>query len=224
MNRLRFPLLPALTWAALSALAMQCSPAFCQIIRITNSSNIIQTLSDLVVRDGSGHVKTVLKPGESSGDDRNIESGEYTDVDTGFGFEVKSVEVSRADEIGGKYVESLTYVLKATDLHQREIEFLTSVPSNDALAVDLDADVNFPTFPAGTILNFVNGTNPNVPGWFVGTGFDPNTGVTGSYTGPAQVTTALFRIDIVPEPPVLGILGAGIAALLAQRRLRRGNR
>ena len=131
---------------------------------------IIQTLSDLVVRDGNGHVKTVLKPGESSGDDRNIEPGEFTDVNTDFEFKVKSVEVSRADEIGGKYVESLTYLLKATDLHGRDIEFSTAVPSNDALAVDLDADVNFPTFPAGTILNFVNGTNPNVPGWFVGTG------------------------------------------------------
>ncbi|MCP4593031.1 MAG: PEP-CTERM sorting domain-containing protein, partial [bacterium] len=68
-----------------------------------------------------------------------------------------------------------------------------------------------------TTVNFINGTNADYPGWFVGTDIQFDTGsVGGAYTGDVSILSSPFKV--VPEPASLVLLSLGGLGLIRRRR------
>jgi hypothetical protein len=208
-RRVCFGLTLILTFILLPSLAMAGN-----VIQVKNTTANTQTLSDLYVYDKDGKCDTILNANDPS-DDVDIPKHK-TRVYTAK-FEVKSYVVSKRTGTE-PYTEEETKAFKVTQLKPQPISFLVD-PNHImdlVLAIDVEA-ATFDTVPAGTILDFVDGTNVTLPGWFVGTAVDFETGeVTGPYTGQVEILSNPFECTLVETIPTLtewGLIIFGVVLL-----------
>jgi hypothetical protein len=208
---------------SLLLLLCQSSGAWADTLIISNISppgftpKIVQ-LSDLIVygtdANGVAQTMTLLKPNDAS-DDVFVNVGKTISI--GVPLTITKYEIS--ETVNGVEKRSVYLHLRST--------VTTAMLANQAddTALVLADNENPPTSPPlpGTPITFSNGTNSNFPDWFVGTSFDPSTGiVSGGFTGTAVVDVEDLQVTIVPEPSTLALLGSGGAALVgwASRRRR----
>ena len=168
-------------------------------IIVINQGGMTSTLSDLIVFGENGQKEVILKPNDSS-DDVNILAGltRMYDVD----FKIKSYIISSAHKsTEGYYGECVDYVLFGVIIVEPTTISFIRDPDGQTLALAIDQAVA-PEPPAeGTILTFIEGYNELMPGWFVGTGINYETGeVTGAYTGNAEVFSTAFEVMVFTPP------------------------
>jgi hypothetical protein len=184
------------------------------VIQVKNTSGGTKTLSDLYVYDEDEERSTILEA-DNAGDDVNIPKGQSRVYEAPF--KVESYVVSMRTGTN-PYTESETQVFEVTQIEPKTISYVEDPNDVVSLVLAIDAGVaTFDTLPSGTILDFVNGTNITVPGWFVGTAVDFETGeVTGPYTGQVEILSNPFECTLVETIPTLtewGLIISGVVLL-----------
>lgn len=184
------------------------------ILRVKNTSSLVATLSDLIAYGEADQKKTILKLNEAS-DDIVMSADEMRLFDAGF--EVKEYFISKtATGIG----EFETGVFEVKQTKPTKLGFVRDPNQLVDLFAFIDFDLALPPPPEGTLLSFVDGQNPAVPGWFVGTVVDFDNGtVSGAYDGVGQILAGfeVEAIAAIPEPSTFILFGAGAAAFGAYR-------
>jgi hypothetical protein len=205
------------------------------ILEITNPrfDSATLTLSDLVVYgtridDVTGNSvptsKEFLEAGDAS-DNIVLAPGAVTFFIANF--EIEKYFVSTVDRRG----EHETSVLFVTQLRKLRPGWIADPRGEAAIALALDFRIAADSPAPGTIFDVVDGRNPNLPGWFVGTETDLATGeVTGAYTGPVEILAVADAATLTPEASSLTLLGSSVLLVMAcgrrclrARRSRVGN-
>lgn len=183
-----------------------------QVLDVTNPLKIDHTLSDLIAYGAQGEKSVILKPGDPS-DDINFTPGMHRLFDAGF--EVKRYLVSTT--IGNSEFESVVFGVTSTA--GREFSFLEDSTTNQPLSMSLDFGLTgYAPPPPGTLMSFVNGMNANLPGYFVGTSVNFDTGeVSGPFSGTGRFVNSGFVASVVPEPASWFMLGLGILGVSLRR-------
>ncbi|MBX3640522.1 MAG: hypothetical protein KF888_08415 [Nitrosomonas sp.] len=200
------------------------------LVEIKNVGEEAVTLSDAVaygVETGLDGIerevsRLVLSPGDAS-DDKKIASGDSHTIYVPFKVIrlATSVTITRED---GSTSEGESVKLNWGEIFgtSANFSFLIDSSNSDLLNVSVDylLDVNR-DIASGTTIDFINGTNPLFPGWFVGTSFDFALGeVLDPFTGRASVYEGVLNIRVVPEPSTLLLL---LPILLVFLRKSSGN-
>ena len=186
------------------------------IVRVWNDSDTARTLSDLIVYGDNDQKKTILALNNAADD---IVVGDHQVRTFDAGFEVKKYFVSESE--GGTEWES--HHFNVTTQEPRRVGFFSAVDTGSPLVPSVDYALGAASPAAGTIVNFTNGLSAQLPGWFMGTGADVDSGqVTGAFTGQGRVTNTAWETSVIPEPAALAL--CGVAALAALLRGRRGDR
>ena len=189
------------------------------IVRVWNDSDTARTLSDLIVYGDNDQKKTILALNNAA-DDILVGGREVRTFDAGF--EVRKYFVS--ETVGGTS-EWESSRFNVTTQNPRYVGFFSDENSGSPLVPSVDDTHGAASPAAGTLVSFVNGVSPTLPGWFMGTGVNLETGqVTGAFTGQGRVTNTFWETAIIPEPTALtlGIVVAALSELV--RRRRRGDR
>ncbi len=193
--------------ACLCILAMLPTPAKGDFIEVRNTDpNNNHMLSDLIVYgdpNDPNQVKWILIPGsEFSSDDVNIPpKGQcmyYAD------FKITRYMVSEGYwaywDITYFYNEGKTSVFEVNIVKPKKVGMIRDPDQQQTVVLAIDGAVAPGPPPEGTILAFVEGYNELMPGWFVGTDIDFETGeVSGAYTGDVEVFSTAFEVSILPS-------------------------
>jgi hypothetical protein len=199
---------------ALFAMQFACSVQAGQVLNVTNPTELEKVLSDLIAYGAQGEKSVILKPGDASDD---ITFAPHMTRLFDAGFEVKRYLVSST--VGNSEFESV--IFDVTSALVRELSFLEDAQSQAPLVLALDFEMtNYQPPPPDAVMNFVNGLNPNLPGYFVGTSVNFDSGaVLGAFTGSARFIAPRFDVSVVPEPAAWLAMSMGIIGLAARRRL-----
>lgn len=188
------------------------------VIKVVNDSpsKIEMTLSDLIVYSNT-QKQTVLKPSDAS-DDIKVGFGVQKLFDLNFTPTKYVISVMAGDS------EIEATVFNISLVEPVKIPMLIDPNNGSPLFLAIDQSLyNFEPPADGTVLSFSMGVNPNLPGWFVGTIIDFETGnISGPYTGDALVDSTV-EVSAVPEPATLLLLSSGVAAIAIKLRRRRGS-
>ncbi len=171
-------------------------------IEVQNKNNVLpRTLSDLIVYgdpNKPSQKKVLLAPNDPNDD---IELGPLLSKIFETSFPIKSYLISQAYGAGEQYRENETVLFNVKRLIPKKLAMIQDPAEQQTVVLAVDQDVALAPPPEGTILTFSNGRNELMPGWFVGTSINFDTGnVTGAYTGDAEVITTAFEA-LALEPP-----------------------
>jgi hypothetical protein len=164
------------------------------------------TLSDFIVYgEDPNKQKKVIRAPDDPNDDTVIPGWGTRRFTTDF--EIKKYIISSCSIDEGHYVEHETVVFKIEKIIPKKLAYIEIGPyiqEQLKVILEIDQSVAPEPPPEGTILAFVGGQNPQMPGWFVGTGINFDTGeVTGAYTGDVEVLSTAFEVLVFspPYPP-----------------------
>lgn len=199
--------------------------AMITVLTVKNTDPGSRILSDLVVLGAGANDSQILLQPSNASDNITLLGGGQTQFFVNF--PVTSYHISmtlpNGSEVNTTYLKLLGVVKGAKD-----IAFVQAQGANQGIdlfaLLDFDLAVNQP--PSGTLLDFTIGINPQLPGWFIGTATDFNTGaVTGAYTGRAQVVLDGIRVTVaVSEPSSLNLVGLALAGCLLLSRKKKFER
>lgn len=185
------------------------------VIEIANTTDHSQALSDLIAFSADGERDPIVE--FDTPDDPTIPARETRR------FTSKLDDVSRifvSQRINDKEIESVA--LKVTNA-PKVVPLLDDPLGIMPLYLILDFDLLSGAIPSvGDLLEFSNGLNPGLQGWFVGTNADLMTGeVSEPFTGVAEVVSTAFSIALisVPEPSSLSLLATFLLYLSIVGRL-----
>ena len=165
------------------------------VLEVVNKSKDDEVLSDLIAMGANGARKVILEPNNPK-DDITIQGNRGTRLFDA-GFEVTSYIISR---LSGKN-EVETSLFNVTQVHGKDLGFLEDPSTGTALYASLDFNTAAEPLSDGTLVTFSNGLSSLLPGWFVGTSIDLNTGVVSDpFTGTAESLAGL-RWMRSPSPP-----------------------
>jgi len=195
-----------LTGSLLIAIAWASPAPAGSIFRYTNTQGSSRFLSDLTVYGEGNNKKVILEEDPSTEPDVEVKPGQpYKSPDVGF--EIKKVDISIKLTRGG--TETKTVGANFVQQRIQQVAWL----SDPSLILALTFPVAAEPPPAGTLLSFTDGLNPNLPGWFVGTILDRDTGtVSGPFTGTAEIS-ATGEVMTIPEPNSFTLAGVGALVL-----------
>jgi hypothetical protein len=203
--------------AAASVLTSTSTAPAGTVLQVTNKDlKDTVVLSDLIAMGADGARKVILEPNNPK-DDITMDPGQIKIFDAGF--EVTSYIISRQD---GKN-EFETTVFNVQQVKATKIGFLEDPSTGLPLVASIDYNTGAPPLPDGSTVTLTDGTSTLLPGWFVGTSIDFDTGVvSGPFSGTAEFLTG-FTVAAVPEPSSLMLAGAAaLVGLGVWVRLRRG--
>jgi len=165
-------------------------------IVVKNRSILLQaTLSDLIVYGDPNkpeQKKVFLKPNDPNDDILFTPLMERIfDAD----FQIKSYVISMGDYVKGAYHEWETFVFDVKRIVPKQLGMIRCPAGEHKIVLAVDQAIAPEPPPEGTIFPVANGRNKLlVPGWFVGTGINYDTGqVTGAYTGYVEVFSTAFE-------------------------------
>jgi len=195
--------------ACLCVLAVLTGPAKGDVIQVSiKDPNIAWTLSDLIVYgdpNDPNEKKVFLAPNDPNDDiDFSPRMTRTFDAD----FKITSyVSSTGGTDPKGNYWEWETMFFNVRTVVPKKVAVIGPGPyiqEQLRLVLAVDQAVAPEPPPVGTILAFVEGYNELMPGWFVGTDINFDTGeVTGAYTGNVEVFSIPFEVLVftAPYPP-----------------------
>lgn len=185
------------------------------IVRVTNDGTQVRVLSDLIVY-GDNDQKNTLLALNNAADDITMGPNDVRTFDAGF--EVRRYFISMTTAQGSE-LEAHGFNIQTQE--PRRLGYYNVTGTTTPLFPSIDYATAVDSLPAGTGVAFSGGTNAALPGWFMGTGADFNTGqVTGSYSGNGTVVLSDISVAMIPEPPVIGSATSCAAVCAAARRRR----
>ncbi len=184
-------------------------------IRNTNSDGIM--LSDLIVWDAAGNQEVILQPGfgdDESADDRSL--GRRDSAVFVSNLVIKKTFVSF--KFGPSEAE-----WKSADVNivSGMAAMLADVTGAFTLHIDaLDREGSQYVPPVGDQIFFVDGFNPDYPGWFVGTRADFRDGeILDGFNGMSEVVLSGIDVVVTPAPATIALAAlAGIVGIGRRRR------
>lgn len=180
-----------------------------------------------VTPNGAGRTETFLQPLDPSDDETLVKEdpkeGEKVVLD--FRTSLEPLRFAISELVDG--IEK-TSVLGNFDIKVSRTFTVRNFDASDGttLVTSIDTEVVGPDPANGTLFAFVDGRNASLPGIFVGTEIDLETGIVSSgYTGTAEISSPFQATITVPEPSSLRLsVGASIAILIALVLRRRSRR
>ena len=185
-------------------------------VKIHNKNDFDMTLSDLIVYGKNNKAEIILSR-HFAIDDVVIKAGQTQSFTTSF--EVKAIATSTLKN--GKETD---YVIKQLDPNGKfaPVAWIENAADGSDLFPLIDADLAVDPPGEDSVVNFVTGLNAGLPGWFVGTNLDLDSGdVTNGFTGSARIVLSHVETATVGEPDSLALLFISAAALCL---LRKGTR
>jgi hypothetical protein len=164
-------------------------------------------LSDLTVFTTNPFVPSVeiLKSGDATDDVKLVSGGQP--FSRTLPQELTGFQIS--ETLNGKEFKS-AYLGTRTRIERRTAMLADSLGDPLFLTVDDSLLLNPPT--EGALLTFTGGLESSHPDWFV-EDLNPITGLLEPYTGSASVISTRLVVGVVPLPPALTLVGAGVVAL-----------
>ena len=178
-------------------------------VKINNTSKNPMKLSDLFVFGAKGKQEIILHR-RFAMDDEDIAPGETKSFPTSFPVIAVAMSITK----NGKESE---LIIKEIDQKTgfQKMAWLENAGDGTDLFPFIDAPVAADPPEEGSIVSFVAGLNPQLPGWFVGTILDLDQGIVlNGFTGDAVVVQSDAAIAAVPEPASLTLLGLALLLLL----------
>lgn len=195
--------------ACLCILAVQPAPAKGDSIEVSNGQLTKERLSDLIVYgdpNNPNEQKVILKPNDPKDD---IIFDGHTSRRFNVKFKITKFELSTAllddkDNVKTE-VQSVAHkgkIIEPTEIpKKKKVGMIWNSDGQQTVVLAIDQAVAPEPPPEGTILAFVDGYNELMPGWFVGTDINFETGeVTGAYTGNVEVFCTAFEVFGLHSP------------------------
>ncbi len=201
----------------LCVVAVLTGPAKGDSIQVVNPGdpNIPTRLTDLIVYgEDPNKQRKVIKAPDDPSDDIVFTPGMRRIFHAPF--KITKYEISAGwYDSKGNYEEFPTIYFDVNIVKPKKVGFIRDPDGQQKVVLAVDQAVAPEPPPEGTVLAFIEGYNELMPGWFVGTDINFETGeVTGAYTGLAEVFSTAFEVTLFDFYPPDGAVDVPLDAKL----------